>query len=67
MNTMLQAKLEEAIQKWADDNCESDEWPQDTWTGADTVLLMTEAARAVFDAVVKSQEYAIREGLLIQS
>jgi hypothetical protein len=66
MNTLLQAKLEEAIQGWADDNCESSAWP-DGWTGADTVLLMTEAARAVFDAVMEVQEYAIREGMLAQS
>jgi NAD(P)H-hydrate repair Nnr-like enzyme with NAD(P)H-hydrate epimerase domain len=62
MNTLLMAKLEEKIQEWADDNCESDAWPR--WTGMDTILLMTEAARAVFDAVMEAQEYAIREGFL---
>jgi hypothetical protein len=66
MNTLLMAKLEEKIQQWADDNCESDTWP-DGWTGGDTVLLMTEAARAVFDAVMEAQEHAIREGVLAEA
>lgn len=67
MNTLLMAKLEEKIQEWADDNCESDVWPPNVWTGEDTVLLMAKAASAVLDAVVNSQEYAIREGMLVQS
>jgi hypothetical protein len=66
MNTLLQAKLEKKIQEWADDNCESDAWP-DGYTGADTVILMAEAACAVFDAAMKVQEYTIREGFLAKT
>jgi len=65
MNTQLKALLQQKIQEWAVDNCTKNIWP-DGWTGADTVLLMTEAARAVFDAVIEVQEYAIREGMLAE-
>jgi hypothetical protein len=66
MHNLLQAKLEEAIQSWADNNCESIEWPQDILTGEDTVYLMAMAAGAVFEAVVESQRSAVREGMLAE-
>jgi len=59
----LKRDLEGAIREWVDANVEGYEWP-DCYLGEATVPLMTEAAAAVFDAVVEVQEYAIHEGLL---
>ena len=66
MDTQLKAWLQTQIQMWADDNCESDKWPKG-FIGEDTVFLMTEAASAVFDAVMEAQEYVIREGILAEA
>ena len=63
MKLQLKAGLEKAIQEWVDTNCEKSQWPN-CYFGGETVPLMTEAAAAVFDAVVEVQEYAIREGFL---
>lgn len=64
MNAGLQYQLEQAIQKWADDNCESDKWPQEIVFGNRTVDNMAAAAAAVFDGILDAEKYGVREGLL---
>ena len=62
MKTKLYLALEQAIQKWADENCETNDWPI-RYTGGQTTALMAKAAASVFDAVIEFQEYAERERL----
>jgi len=57
MNTRLKYKLEKAIQKWVDDNCEAGDWPS-TWTYDDEIVHMADAAALVFDASVLGQLFA---------
>jgi hypothetical protein len=66
MNTQLKAHLQIAIQKWMEDHCEEDIWPQGGITGERTVLLMTDAAEAVLDAVMEVQEYGTRQGFFVE-
>lgn len=67
MNTQLKASLERKIIQWATENCEADEWPADAYFGDQTTVLMVRAAACVFDAVVESQDYTRREGLLTET
>lgn len=55
------ADLEAAIDQWANDACETIDWP-DVVVGNQTISLMAIAARAVFEACEESQQFAIREG-----
>jgi len=63
MNINLKATLYNAMEKWMNDNWESDDWP-DMYVGNKTSDLMAEAAIAVFDAVNEFQEFAVKEGYL---
>ena len=60
MKAQLYANLEEAIQKWADENCED----FDFFWGNDTVKYMSQAAAAVLEATSEAQESAKDEGYL---
>ena len=66
MNIHLKATLYGAIECWANNQAEEDDWP-DVWMGAETVSLMAEAAATVLDAVTEAQVYCIREGYLTQA
>ncbi len=55
MNTEFKAKLEKAIQTVIDENCEEMYWTQFIYP--ELVQQMTNAAEAVFDASMKSQDY----------
>lgn len=63
MNAKHYADLEDVIQKWADNACCENEWP-DFITGDATIHHMTKEASQVLDACVESQTYALREGFV---
>lgn len=58
MRPKLFANLVETLETWVGEHCEDDEWP-DFFVGDEMALKMAEAARAVFEASVNSQKYAI--------
>ena len=60
MTLKMQLRLEEAIQTWANISCE-DNHDKIMW-GSETIIHMTKAVVAVYDAVLESQIHAIREG-----
>jgi hypothetical protein len=62
MDAKLYAGLVEKIQKWSDENCEEDWWPEIV-IGNDTVEMMAKSAACVFDACVESQRFGKEEGL----
>jgi len=55
MNTQLKAKLELAIDKVIQDNCEDDYW--NYLIHPELVKQMTDAAELVFDSAQDAQEY----------
>ena len=57
MNTRMKAALEEHIQQWVAEHCESAEWPGE-WFYTNEVADMTEAAAHVFDVCVSAQRFA---------
>ena len=59
MNTKLKSKIEEAIEKTINDNCEDDFW--DGYIHPELVQQMTNAAEQVFDATMKSQEFVEKQ------
>jgi hypothetical protein len=63
MNINLKVTLYNAMEKWMNDNCESDDWPK-MFVGNKTSDLMAEAAASVFDAVEEFQVFAMKEGYL---
>ena len=63
MNINLKATLYNAMEKWMNDNCESDNWPA-MYIGDKTSDLMAEAAASVFDAVEEFQIYGKKEGYI---
>ena len=48
------------MQSWINKSCEDDAWPPEIITGPQTASLMTEAAAAVFDAIVDAEKNAVR-------
>lgn len=56
MNTELKAKIEKAIDKTINDNCEDNLW--DGYIHPELVQQMANAAEQVFDATMKAQEFA---------
>lgn len=62
MNTKLKAELEGHIDEWMSENCESGEWPNEL-VCEDIAADMAEAAARVFDASMKSQQFAAREAV----
>jgi len=66
MNINLKATLYNAIEKWMNDNCESDDWPK-IYVGNKTSDLMAEAAASVLDAVEEFQVYGIKEGYISEA
>lgn len=63
VNATLYKTLEAQIQCWLESSCEEAGWPR-VIVGTRTVEQMARAARAVFDGIEESQDYARREGLL---
>ena len=63
MKEERKARLLNTIEQWVETECRKSDWEDVIW-GRKTTRLMTDAAIAVFDAVVESQEYAIRQGYL---
>jgi len=61
MDLNLKVELYKSIQRWMDKSCESDVWP-DIIIGDRTAEMMTNAAEAVFDACLESQQYGIKNG-----
>jgi hypothetical protein len=61
MNINLKATLYNVMEKWMNENCETDDWPN-TYVGNETSNLMAEAAAAVFNAVEEIQVYGKQEG-----
>lgn len=59
MNFELKNSLIDAIQKWADKNCDKDKWPE-IIVGDETIYHMASAAESVFDACLESQQYGIK-------
>lgn len=62
MNTKLKAELEDHIDEWMSENCESGEWPNEL-VYEDLAADMAEAAARVFDASMKGQQFAAREAV----
>ena len=60
MSTRLLATLEQAIQKWADQQCEQDDWPEGYWYD-DQVEDMALSAYTVLMASVKGQKFSANE------
>jgi len=60
MKTGLYATLEKAIERWLNDHCEDDEWP-DSYIYEDQSKDMAKAVELVFDANVKGQKFAKKE------
>lgn len=58
MNIALQASLEKAIQKWADVECEGEDWPQQMWWPDGVVSRMAAAAFQVLAANKEAQDFA---------
>ncbi len=61
MRTKMLCTLDQAIQKWIDDSCEVDCWP-DVIVPPDLAERMASAAAGILDAIEDSQKYARREG-----
>lgn len=61
MNLELKVKLVAAIESWINKNCKSNNWPE-IIVGNETALHMANAAEAVFDACLESQQYGIKNG-----
>ena len=57
MDIHLKVKLQDAIERWYNDNFDEDDWPERTYMGNKTIPLMTDAAETVLDAVVEIQDY----------
>ena len=60
MSTKLKASLESAIQKWIDENADTDDWLLAYWPDSQTAR-MAEAAYSVMMASVEGQQYADSE------
>ena len=60
MDSHLFDSLEDAIEKWLNDHCEDDEWPN-VFVYSNQSKDMAQAAALVFDASVKGQEFAKNE------
>lgn len=60
MRTSLKLKLEQAIDKWMQDNCDDDDWP-DMYVYGDLYVDMATAAEQVFDSSHKGQKFADNE------
>ena len=52
------------MEKWINDNAETDQWP-DCYIGGETHVLMAGAAATVLDAVAEIQAYAKEAGFVI--
>ena len=63
LSTRLRTDLEATITRWAEKHCEDDDWPQLVW-GEETDRCIANAACAVLDAMIESQQFARDEGLL---
>lgn len=61
MTFELKKELVAAIQKWADKNCDGNNWPEIV-VGDETIFYMAGAAESVFDACLESQQYGIKNG-----
>ena len=61
MDIHLKAKLQDAIEHWAGEGVDGNDWPA-AYFGGETLCLMTGAAASVFDAVIEFQQYAVKEG-----
>lgn len=59
MDTRLKAKLETAIEKVINDNCEEDYWRY--YIHDELYRQMTNAAELVFDSAQKAQEYQAQQ------
>jgi hypothetical protein len=57
MKSRLLATLQDAIQTWANNECEAADWPS-LWMYDALVVDMAKAAAAIFDATIASQEFA---------
>ena len=61
MNIKLKVSLEEAIGRWIEKKCESDEWGETRHYVHDSLTQeMTNAAEAVFDATINVQKWLKR-------
>lgn len=56
MDSHLLVTLEDVVEKWMNDHCEDDEWPQ-SYVYEYQSRDMAKAAELVFDASTKGQEY----------
>ena len=56
MDSHLLVSLENTIEKWLNDHCEDDEWPN-AFVYENQSKDMANAAALVFDASVKGQEF----------
>lgn len=56
MNPILFAKLFSAMEKFIEQNCESDEW-QDFWSPENLALHMAQAASIVLTATIESSVF----------
>ncbi len=56
MESHLFVSLEDAINKWMNDHCEDNEWP-DAYIYDNQTKDMAQAAALVFDSNVKGQKY----------
>ena len=62
MKPKMFAKLHEAMLKFVNQNCETDEWQQEDFLSPDDLeLMMAKAAELVFDTAVQSSQYTERE------
>jgi hypothetical protein len=59
MDTRLKAKLETAIERVINDNCEDDYWRH--YIHTELYRQMTNAAELVFDSAQDAQEFKARE------
>lgn len=62
MNIQLKAKLQVAIDKVINDNCEEEFW--DGYIHDELYTQMTNAAELVFDASMMGQKYAKEQGYI---
>jgi hypothetical protein len=65
MHSKLFASLEEAIDKWVESICESDEWEitfDVSFFPPSGVNRMAKASAAVFDGMVDAGRYSIEQG-----
>lgn len=56
MNYKLLAKLEEAIEKFVNENCDDDEWPDTYWPDNGSKLV-TQAASLIIDSFEAERVY----------